>query len=104
MKVLKCPVCGTVKQTLRSRRFCSHKCDIASRDRAKLQAQGRKAGAKSGETRRRQSLERWQRLYPGVPYAAVTAIYAQGYNSGHRAGYANGFSAAIGERKPRKAA
>ncbi len=103
MKVLKCPVCGTVKQTCRRQTYCSHRCDVFRRGHERLSAQAKKAGAVSGINRRAQSAQRWLEKYPSVPPEAAAAIYQQGYNSGHRAGYANGFSAAIGERKPRAA-
>jgi hypothetical protein len=103
MKVLKCPICGTVKSTQRRMKTCSRVCGQAWLKRQKGEdfhrRAGRVAGRVSGIKTRQKALELWQHRWPAVPVATARAIYTQGFNSGHstgkRLGFQQGYDAAI---------
>ena len=110
MKVALCanPKCRKVMRGVpRKRKYCSHRCDIACRDKQALAEQGRKGVVNSRLTRQRQAIARWQAKYPEVPLEVAQKIYNDGYSAGHkcgtRGGYRKGWAHALGERWERSA-
>lgn len=98
MKMLRCPICGTVKATARRNQTCSYECGQALMERKRPgfhRQNGLKASAITAQKTRQKTEARWQAKYPGVPVETARAIYLQGYLAGHRAGTANGYEAAL---------
>jgi hypothetical protein len=103
VKMLKCPICGRMKETARRNKTCSRKCgaELVMRRLGGdyFQALGRKAGGAGAKQARIRAIATWQARFPGVPAPAALRIYSQGYGSGHkvgrRSGFAEGYEAAL---------
>ena len=110
MKILKCPICGKVREAPRRHQVCSHECAaVLHKQRYGAdyhQRTGRKAGVISGKGSMARADVMWRERWPDVPAEMARAIYTRGYNSGFalgkRRGYRKGFAEAIGEPAERK--
>ncbi len=106
MKVLKCPICRTVRIKNRRTKTCSRVCGQAWLKRQRgadfHRKAGQHAGAKSALRTKAKTERRWRERWPGVPVSAARAIYTQGFNSGFRggssSGYRRGWAEALGEQ------
>lgn len=93
MKVIQCPICGTTATVHRKHKTCSAKCGQALMKRVRgadwHRLVGMKAGRASAEASKRRTREKWAQF--GVPADVARRIYAQGYNSGWKAGKTSGY-------------
>jgi hypothetical protein len=95
VKVLTCPICGTVRVGVpRHRQACSRVCAQAlmkQRHGADWHRRiGHKAGLGTALAQRKRTDALWGKRWPEVPPAIARAIYKQGYNSGWLAGSRHG--------------